>query len=131
MASCASPTGEASRRGWREPRAFLIDPVAAFDEVTHGGRRELRCAELVYDVAERFPGLVPSRAEIEEERTHPQTEQQGLEVAQGEFFAQALADPTTGPDLIHAMGRPRREPQAGLHEIGGGGRGDGGAVAGE
>jgi len=107
----------------------LIDPVAAFDEVTDGGRRELRCAELVYDVAERFPGLVPSRAEIEEERTHPQKEKRGLEVAQGEFFAQVLADPTTGHHLIHAMGRPRREAQAGLHELEVAGRVELGTVA--
>src|SRR5207245_10357246 len=96
---------------------FLIDPVAAFDEVTDGGRRELRCAELVYDVAERFPGLVPSRAEIEEERTHPQKEKRGLEVAQGEFFAQVLADPTTGPHLIHAMGRHRPEARTSLQKL--------------
>jgi len=48
-----------------------VDPLAVFDEITDGGRRELRCAELVYEAAERFPGLVPSRLEVEEERTHP------------------------------------------------------------
>jgi (3,5-dihydroxyphenyl)acetyl-CoA 1,2-dioxygenase len=94
-----------------------VDPLAAFDEVTDGGRRELRCAELVYEAADRFPGLVPTRLEIEEERTHLQKEKRGLEIAQGEFFAQVLADPARGNKLIHAMGRPRREALARLEDL--------------
>ena len=105
------------------------DPLAAFDEVTDGGRRELRCGELVYEAAERFPGLVPSRVQIEEERTHLQKEKRGLEIAQGEFFAQVLADPVRGQRLIHAMGRPRREALARLEEFKAGGRVDLGTVA--
>ena len=105
------------------------DPLAAFDEVTDGGRRELRCRELVYEAAERFPGLVPSRLQIEEERTHLQKEKRGLEIAQGEFFAQVLADPVRGQRLIHAMGRPRREALARLEEFKAGGRVDLGTVA--
>jgi (3,5-dihydroxyphenyl)acetyl-CoA 1,2-dioxygenase len=85
------------------------DFCAAFDEVTDGGRRELRCAELVYEVAERAPGLVPARAEIDEERTHIQKDKRGLEIQQGVFFAHLLADPERGHRLIRAMGRPRRE----------------------
>jgi (3,5-dihydroxyphenyl)acetyl-CoA 1,2-dioxygenase len=106
-----------------------VDPLAAFDDVTDGGRRELRCAELVYAAAERFPGLVPSRLAIEEERTHPQKEKRGLEIAQGEFFAQVLADPRRGHQLIHAMGRPRREAFARLEELKSAGRVDLGMVA--
>jgi len=106
-----------------------LDPLAAVDEVTDGGRLELRCAELVYAVADRFPGLVPSRLEIDEERTHLQKEKRGLEIAQGEFFAQVLADPVRGPRLIHAMGLPRREALARLEEFKAGGRVDLGTVA--
>jgi len=106
-----------------------LDPLAAVDEVTDGGRLELRCAELVYAVADRFPGLVPSRLEIEEERTHLQKEKRGLEIAQGEFFAQVLADPVRGHRLIRAMGSPRREALARLEEFKEGGRVDLGTVA--
>jgi len=106
-----------------------VDPLAVFDEITDGGRRELRCAELVYEAAERFPGLVPSRLEVEEERTHPQKEKRGLEIAQGEFFAQVLADPGRGFRLIHAMGRPRREAVARLEELRTTGRVDLGTAA--
>jgi thioesterase DpgC len=107
----------------------LVDPLSAFDEVTDGGRRELRCAELVYEAAEKFPGLVPSRLEIDEERTHLQKEKRGLEMAQGEFLAQVLADPTRGNKLIHAMGRPRPEALARLGDLKRAGRVDLGTVA--
>lgn len=86
-----------------------IDALAAFDEVTDGGRRELRCAELVYEVADHVPGLVPTRAEIAEERSHPQKDKQGLEIQQGEFFARVLVDAARGHQLIRAMGRPYPE----------------------
>ena len=86
-----------------------IDALAAFDEVTDGGRRELRCAELVYEVAERLPGLVPTRTQISEERSRLQKDKVGLEIQQGEFFARVLADMERGHQLIRAMGRPRRE----------------------
>jgi thioesterase DpgC len=85
------------------------DSLAAFDDVTERGRRELRCADLAYEAAERFPDLLPSRAEIDEERLHLQKDKQGLEIRQGEFFARVLADAERGHQLIHAMGRPRGE----------------------
>lgn len=106
-----------------------IDAVRAADELTEGGRRELRCAELVYEAAERFPGLVPTRAEIGEERTHLQKDKRGLEIAQGEFFARVLADPVTGGRLLQAMGRPRPESRARLEELRDRGRVDLGPVA--
>ena len=103
--------------------------VDAWRAVTEGGARELRCAELVYEAAERFPGLVPTRAEIEEERTRLQKEKRGLEIAQGEFFAQVLADPESGGRLVQAMGRPRPESRARLAELESAGRVDLGPVA--
>lgn len=106
-----------------------IDAVRAAEEITDGGRRELRCAELVYEAAERFAGLVPTRAEIDEERAHLQKEKRGLEIAQGEFFAAVLSDPVTGNHLLHVMGRPRAESAARLDELRREGRVDLGPVA--
>ena len=83
-----------------------MNALSAFDQVTDDGRRELRCAELAYEAAQQFPGLLPTRAEIDEERSHPQKDKQGLEIRQGEFFAHVLADSTRGHRLIGAMGRP-------------------------
>jgi thioesterase DpgC len=57
-----------------------------YEELTDGLRRPLRVAELVYAA----PGL-PSRAEIDEERTHLQKDKVGLEIAQGDFVADVLA----------------------------------------
>jgi thioesterase DpgC len=106
-----------------------IDPVRAAQEITDGGRRWLRCSELVYEAAERFPGLVPTRAEIAEERTHPQKAKRGLEIAQGAFFARVLGDRTAGNRLLHAMGRPRPESPGRLEELRRSGRVDLGPVA--
>ena len=106
-----------------------IDPVRAAEEITDGGRRALRCAELVYEAAERYPGLVPTRAEIEEERTHVQKDKRGLEIAQGQFFAHILGDPTAGHRLIQAMGRPRPESHDRLAELKANSRVDLGPVA--
>jgi thioesterase DpgC len=83
--------------------------LAAVDEVTDGGRRELRCAQLVYEVADRLPGVLPTRAEIANERTHLQKDKHGLEIKQGEFFSRVLSDSRLGHQLIHAMGRPCSE----------------------
>src|SRR5205823_2266202 len=66
-------------------------------------------AELAYEAAVRFPGLLPTLAEIDAERSHPQKDKRGLEIRQGEFFAHVLADSTRGHQLIGAMGRPLRQ----------------------
>ncbi|MEA2169237.1 MAG: hypothetical protein QOF76_2537, partial [Solirubrobacteraceae bacterium] len=78
-----------------------MNPIAAYEEVTDGLAREVRLAELVYSV----DGL-PTRAEIDGERELRQSEKRGLEIAQGEFVAQVLADDRCGPHLLHAMTQP-------------------------
>jgi len=86
-----------------------VNELAVFDELTDNGRRELRCAELVYEAADRVPGVLPTRDQIAEERTHPQKDKRGLEIKQGDFLSRVLADPQRGHQLIRAMGRPRPE----------------------
>ncbi len=80
--------------------------LALFDDITDGGRRELRCAELVYEAADRAPDLLPARDAIAEERTHAQKDKRGLEIKQGDFLSSVLADADRGHQLIRAMGRP-------------------------
>src|SRR5438034_8506328 len=94
-----------------------VDALSALDQVTDGGRRELRCAELAYEAAQQFPGLLPTRAEIDEERTHLQKDKRGLEIRQGEFFAHLLADPTRGHQLMGAMGRPLQKSMDRLRDF--------------
>ena len=78
----------------------------AYAEVTGGCTEAVRVEDLVFRAAERYPGLVPSRAEIAAERELPQARKAGAEVDQGLFLSYVLADPHAGRHLVHAMLRP-------------------------
>lgn len=93
------------------------DIEAIYDDLTDGRRRSLRVSELVYAAAEQFPGLVPTRAAINDERERLQKDKLGLEIDQGTFIAQVLAHPRAGAHLIHAMSQPRPEAAAQLEEL--------------
>jgi (3,5-dihydroxyphenyl)acetyl-CoA 1,2-dioxygenase len=88
-----------------------------YDALTDGRQRFLRVSELVYAAAERFPGLVPTRAAIDEERARLQKDKIGLEIEQGEFVARVLAHPRTGPHLLYSMSQPRPEAKEHLDEL--------------
>ena len=94
-----------------------IDALAAYALLTDNLRRDVRIAELAYATADRFSGGLPTRAEIDEERTHLQRDKQGLELAQGEFVARILADERCGRHLIHAMTQPTPQALEGLQEF--------------
>jgi thioesterase DpgC len=79
-------------------------------ELTGDLSRPLRDAELVYEAAERFPGLAPTRAAMAAELERELAHKQGLEIAQGLLIAYVLASPRAGAHLIHSMLRPT--PQA-------------------
>jgi thioesterase DpgC len=80
-----------------------------YDEVTDGRRRLLRVAELVYAAAERYPDLLPSRNEVNDERERVQKDKVGLEIDQGIFVAHVLAHRDLGLHLMHAMAQPCSE----------------------
>jgi thioesterase DpgC len=77
-----------------------------YAELTDDYAAALRLDELVYRAAERHPGLVPTRAEVEAEAEHPQGEKEGVEIAQGLLLAHVLASPRAGAHLVWAMLRP-------------------------
>src|SRR5258705_13003325 len=81
--------------------------LTAYNALTQGRTRFLRVDELCRRAAEQFPGLVPSREELEREAPLAQRDKKGLEASQGEFLAQVLADPACGLHLCHAMLLPR------------------------
>jgi (3,5-dihydroxyphenyl)acetyl-CoA 1,2-dioxygenase len=83
-----------------------------YEELTEGLSRPLRVSELVYEAAERFPGTLPTRAEIDAERRLLQKDKQGLEIAQGDFVSAVLADERAGLHLMRAMRRPKAEALA-------------------
>jgi thioesterase DpgC len=93
------------------------DVASIYDTITDGRQRAVRVSELVYAAAERFPGLVPTRAAIDEERQLPQKDKRGLEIVQGDFVALVLADEPSGRHLLHAMSQPRPEAMSQLGEL--------------
>ncbi len=93
------------------------DVPALYEELTDGLTRPLRLAEVAYGAAERHPGLLPTRAQIDAERTRRQSDKAGLEIAQGDFIARVLADPRSGTHLIAAMSEPVPEALAALERF--------------
>ena len=86
------------------------DVAAVYETLTNGLTGSMRLAELAYAAAERHPGLgLPTRAQIEAERRHHQSEKAGLEIAQGDFLAGVLADARCGTHVIAAMSEPLPE----------------------
>jgi (3,5-dihydroxyphenyl)acetyl-CoA 1,2-dioxygenase len=77
-----------------------------YAELTDDFATPLRLDELVYRAAERFPGLVPTRAEVDAEAERLQGEKEGVEIAQGLLLAHVLAAPRPGAHLVWAMLRP-------------------------
>jgi enoyl-CoA hydratase/carnithine racemase len=77
-----------------------------YDELTDARTRSVRLDELVYAAAERVPGLVPARAELDAERERPLAEKHGIERAQGLLLAEFLALPEQGSHLLSAMLEP-------------------------
>ncbi|MEY9894347.1 thioesterase DpgC [Catenulispora sp. MAP5-51] len=87
--------------------AFLDTHVdAVYDELTSARTRYLRIDELAAAAAVRFPGLVPSRPDLDAERARPQSGKEGHEIDQGIFFSRVLGSPASGAHLLDAMLRP-------------------------
>ena len=92
------------------PTAILeqagLSVEALYDELTDRCTRPVRLEELVYEAAERVPGLVPTRAEMEPERARKLADKEGLELAQGLLIAEFLRVPRTGRHLVESMLHP-------------------------
>jgi thioesterase DpgC len=77
-----------------------------YDELTDHCTRLLRLDDLLYEAAERVPGLVPTRDEVEAERQRKLSAKTGVELAQGLLSADILAIPRIGGHLVEAMLQP-------------------------
>jgi (3,5-dihydroxyphenyl)acetyl-CoA 1,2-dioxygenase len=88
-----------------------------YDELTGGMSKALRDQELLAAAAERFPGLVPSAAEMAAESERRLADKQGLEVAQGLFLSHVLASPRAGSHLVWAMLQPTADALERLDEF--------------
>jgi len=98
-------------------RFLRVHAENVYDELTDGLRRAVRDEELVYAAAERFPGLVPSRAQMAEERARALPEKEGIEIAQGLFLSFVLASPRCGSHLVWSMLRPTEAALARLDDF--------------
>src|ERR1700749_4340186 len=87
-----------------------------YDELTDNCTRPIRLDDLLYEAAERVPGLVPTRAEGGAERQRKLADKTGVELAQGLLTAELLADPRIGRHLVESMLRPAPLAEARLDE---------------
>lgn len=90
---------------------------AVYDSLTGNRSRFVRVDDLCAAAAKAYPGLVPDEAALARDAGIPQGDKDGLEVDQGIFLGQVLADPVTGAHLCHAMLLPRRDSLEHLKEF--------------
>jgi thioesterase DpgC len=96
--------------------------------LTEDFTRPLRDEQLLFEAAERFPGLTPDREAMATELARPLAEKQGIEIAQGLFLAHILSSPRAGAHLLHSMMRPTPEGSQRLEQFRAEGAADLGAV---
>jgi (3,5-dihydroxyphenyl)acetyl-CoA 1,2-dioxygenase len=82
---------------------------SVYDVLTDGLAVRVRDEQLVYDAAERFPGLTPTRTAVAHELERKLPDKEAIEVAQGLFLGHVLSSPRAGTHLIKAMLRPTDE----------------------
>ncbi|NUH44220.1 enoyl-CoA hydratase/isomerase family protein [Streptomyces samsunensis] len=91
----------------RARRAFLARHTeTVYGLLTDGLTRSVRLPDLVYQAADRFPGLVPTRDQMAAERALVQAHKEGREIDQGLFCGAVLRSPTAGRHLVETMLRP-------------------------
>ncbi|WP_325118687.1 (3,5-dihydroxyphenyl)acetyl-CoA 1,2-dioxygenase DpgC [Streptomyces sp. GMR22] len=92
----------ASTRVLRD-RFMALHADDVYDAVTDRRTARPRLAELAFAAAERFPGLVPTRAQLDAERKFIQAHKDGREIDQGVFFRGLLRSPVAGHHLMETM----------------------------
>jgi (3,5-dihydroxyphenyl)acetyl-CoA 1,2-dioxygenase len=84
-------------------RAYAADVYGA---LTDDLRISMRVEDLVYAAASLYPGLVPTRDAMAEERSRKLADKEGIEIAQGLFLAFVLSSQRAGTHLVWSMLRP-------------------------
>ena len=93
-----------------------MNALAIYDKLTAGRTRFVRVDELCARAAEDFPGFLPSKNKMEAEARRALKDKQRLEIDQGLFLSQVLADAAAGAHLCHAMLLPHPGSSARLAE---------------
>ena len=90
-------------------RFFRCHAVSMYRELTREGTRSLRVDALLWEAAARWPEILPTQAELAAESDRMQADKDGLEIHQGLFVSQLMANAQTGHHLMRSMLRPRAE----------------------
>jgi thioesterase DpgC len=90
-------------------RFFRRHAAPMYRELTREGARSIRVDALLWQAAARWPDILPTEAELAAESERMQADKDGLEIHQGLFVSQIMANPQTGHHLIRSMLRPRTE----------------------
>ncbi|GIG88783.1 (3,5-dihydroxyphenyl)acetyl-CoA 1,2-dioxygenase DpgC [Plantactinospora endophytica] len=87
-------------------RFMAAHAPAVHAELTEGGTGWLRIAELAEAATDRFPGLVPTKEQLAQERTHRQAHKEAREIDQAIFLHGLLGVPAVGRHVVDAMRQP-------------------------
>jgi len=88
-----------------------------YDTLTAERTEFVRIDEVCRRASVEFPGLVPSKAELDAESGLMLQQKEGLEIDQGIFFSHILGDERSGMHLCHAMLLPRADSAARMAEF--------------
>ena len=90
-------------------RFCRVHREAMYRRLTEDYRRSVRVDDLVWKAGELWPGLLPSREAVTREQERMQKDKDGLEIQQGVFLGQVMAEPRAGTHLVLSMLRPKPE----------------------
>src|SRR6185437_9397806 len=75
---------------------FAVHGMELYAAMTNQWHEFMRVDDLMYQFAEKFPGLAPTKLDIQRDHSHLLAEKQGHELSQGLILAELLAIPRVG-----------------------------------
>lgn len=90
---------------------------AMYERLTDHFGTVLRIDELLWRGGELWPGVLPRQADVQREAERMQIDKDGLEINQGVFTGELMADPQVGKHMLLSMLHPTREARERLDEF--------------
>lgn len=94
-----------------ELRAHLIATHGneIYSAVTSNYAEFVRVEDIVYRIAEQFPGLAPTKLQIIQDESYALYDKEGHEISQGLMLSELLSIPAIGHHLMKAMQKPKEK----------------------